>query len=124
MSCSQDEITYFLDSNIWLYALIQSQNINKHAIANQVVRANRIFISTQVINEVCINLIRKASFSEEQIYALITAFYQTYTVVELGVDILLKASELRSRYLLSFWDSQIVASALYAGAKILVSEDM
>jgi predicted nucleic acid-binding protein len=37
---------------------------------------------------------------------------------------LLEATELRSRYQLSFWDSLIVSSALSAKVNILLSEDM
>lgn len=116
--------SYFVDSNIWLYALIQSQDINKHKIANQLVQSENIFVSTQVINEVCVNLIKKAAFSEQQVYALVSAFYQAYTVIELNIDILLKASDLRNNYLFSFWDSLITAMALQAGVDILASEDM
>jgi len=36
----------------------------------------------------------------------------------------LKASDLRSRYSFSFWDGLILASALFADAEILYSEDM
>jgi predicted nucleic acid-binding protein len=36
----------------------------------------------------------------------------------------LKASQVRQQYLLSFWDSIIVASALTAGVSVLYSEDM
>lgn len=37
---------------------------------------------------------------------------------------LTKASELREKYSLSYWDSLIVASALTADCEILYSEDM
>lgn len=37
---------------------------------------------------------------------------------------LLKASELRERLQLSFWDSLIVSSALLGSAEILYTEDM
>jgi predicted nucleic acid-binding protein len=124
MSGNLNATSYFVDSNIWLYAFIQSQDVNKHAIANQLVQSGTIFISTQVINEVCINLIRKAAFSEQQIYSLVAAFYQMHTVIEPGIDIILKASDFRSKYLFSFWDSLIVATAIQAGADILISEDM
>jgi predicted nucleic acid-binding protein len=36
----------------------------------------------------------------------------------------LKASALRAQHAFSFWDSTIVASALYADASVLYSEDM
>jgi predicted nucleic acid-binding protein len=84
----------------------------------------RISISTQVINEVCLNLKRKSSFSEAEISRLIHSFYLNYDVIELNREILLKASELRMKYSLSFWDGLIVAASMAAKTEILYSEDM
>ncbi len=81
-------------------------------------------VGTQVINEVCVNLLRKAGFAEKQIRHLVEAFYEKYMVVEITKDVLLRASQLRVDYSFSFWDSMIVASALMAGAKVLYTEDM
>jgi predicted nucleic acid-binding protein len=81
-------------------------------------------VSTQIINEVCSVLRRKASFSEEQIQRIISTFNFRCTVVQLSVETLSDASNLRLRYGFSFWDSLIVASALSANAEILHSEDM
>ena len=83
-----------------------------------------MLVSTQIINEVCINLIRKAAFSEEQIRRLIASFYRRHEVIEPGLDVLRSASRLRSRYHFSFWDSLIVASALVGEASIVYSENM
>ncbi|BAB75321.1 PIN domain-containing protein [Anabaena sp. FACHB-709] len=115
---------YFLDSNIWIYALANNQDINKRNIACRLIDAEGVIISTQVINEVCLNLIKKSSFTEQQITQLIEAFYKGSHIISFNRDILVNSSNLRSRYKLSFWDSLIVACALAAGASILYSEDM
>lgn len=81
-------------------------------------------LSTQVINEVCVNLLRKTDFTESDIGRLITSFYEKYEVVTPNRTILLTASTLRERYSLSFWDSIIVSSALSADTPVLYSEDM
>ena len=44
--------------------------------------------------------------------------------LEFNSAILLKASQLRSQYQFSFWDSLIVASSISAGTSFLISEDM
>jgi predicted nucleic acid-binding protein len=116
--------SYFIDSNIWLYALIQSQDQTKHEIANQLTRLDNISISTQVINEACVNLIKKSKLNQQEIKGIITGFYQSYTVLEFNENILLKAADLRNQYQFSFWDSLIVSSALFIQAGILFSEDM
>lgn len=117
-------VNCFLDSNAWLYAFIESQDRRKSTIAKQLIDENVFIISTQVINEVCKNLIKKANFDEAGIRRLIGSFYLEHYVVEVNKEGLLKASDLRSSYRFSFWDSVIVASALNAGATLLYSEDM
>ena len=72
----------------------------------------------------CVNLIKRAQFSEQQVQQLIESFYAKYLVIELSKPLLLKASALREQYTFSFWDSTIVSSALYADASVLYSEDM
>lgn len=45
----------FLDTNIWLYAFIPAQSAAKAATAKQVIQQSDIIISSQIINEVCVN---------------------------------------------------------------------
>lgn len=80
-------------------------------------------MSTQVINEVCVNLLKKAQFSEQQLQQLIESFYAKYAVIELSKPLLLRGSALREQHAFSFWDSLIVAGALAANATVLYSED-
>jgi predicted nucleic acid-binding protein len=118
--------TCLIDSNIWLYAFIETQNAGKSSIAKSVIQNKdiSIVVSTQIINEVCVNLIKKANFSEEKIRELIESFYKKYGVIGIEREILFKSSEMREQHNFSFWDSIIFTSALYAGADILYSEDM
>ncbi|HMV50391.1 MAG TPA: PIN domain-containing protein [Blastocatellia bacterium] len=114
----------FVDSNVWLYALIESQDKAKSARARQVIQTDNLCLSNQVINEVCLNLIKKAGMIEADVQQLIDSFYSKYLVVSPGRDVMVKASALRSRHQFSFWDSQIVAAALSVGATVLYTEDM
>ncbi len=120
----------FCDSNIWLYRFLvdpdgdNSEEIKKHNIATNLTNAENILISTQVINEVCAILLRKAKVSEIKIRQIIQEFYDGCIVIEIDYNIIVIASDLRISYNFSFWDSLIVASALSGGADILYSEDM
>ena len=120
----QPDSTYFIDTNIWLYSFIQSQNKEKTEIAKTIIKECEIVISTQIINEMCVNLIKKVDFSEGEISNLIESLYKKYTVFELSQDILLKASKIRTNQRFSFWDSVVAASALDCDADYLISEDM
>jgi predicted nucleic acid-binding protein len=116
--------TCFIDTNIWLYAFVESEEKEKTSIARELIRLTQPIISTQVVNEVCVNLIQKAQFNEVKIAQLIKAFYAKYGVIEIGREVMLAASNLRRKYSLSFWDSTIVASGLMANTAILYSEDL
>ena len=114
----------FIDTNIWLYAFIETQDKRKSEAAKSLIRESKIVVSSQIINEVCVNLIKKASFKEDQVQRLIQSFYNKYSVIEVGYEMILEASRLRMKYAFSFWDSLVVAGALFSGSKILYSEDM
>jgi len=121
---------YFCDSNIWLYRFLidpecdDAEEIRKHNLAVALTSNENILISTQIINEVCAVLSKKAKISEIQIRQIIQEFYDGCIVIQLERNIILRASELRASYSFSFWDSLIVASALATDANILYSEDM
>lgn len=119
-----DRPTCFVDSNIWLYAFIDGQDVQKSEAGRVLLRQEQPAVSTQVINEVSINLLRTGHFSESEIRDLITSFYRRYSVVQLSRPILTRASRLRENHAFSFWDSVIVSSALHSGVAILYSEDM
>ena len=116
----------FIDSNIWLYALIQSQNDHEKRLKAKscIVEANDIIVSTQVVNEVCINLMRKANKDNTYIKHFLSDFVVTYSVLAQTQEDVLQAASIREDYHFSYWDSLIVACALRSHCKILYSEDM
>jgi predicted nucleic acid-binding protein len=120
----------FIDSNIWLYGLMtdpsadREEETRKRSIAIALTNTEGIIISTQVINEVCSVLSRKAAFNEDQLKQVVQEFYSGCLITNFNLTILLNASDLRIQYGFSFWDSLIVASALSVNATNLYSEDM
>jgi predicted nucleic acid-binding protein len=97
MSSGSQTRLCFIDTNIWLYAFIPSQDPNKSAKAKAVIQQSDIAISSQVINEICVNLIKKAQFDEPRLRQLINSFYNRYNVGLMDIDTLLKSSELREK---------------------------
>lgn len=87
----------FIDTNIWLYAFIEADDTAKSTIARGLIQETEPVVSTQVINEVCVNLLRRANFTEEQVSRLVESFYEKYQVIEPSRSVLLKASQLRQR---------------------------
>jgi predicted nucleic acid-binding protein len=68
---------YVCDSNIWLYRLLidpecnDAEEMGKHNLATALTSRENILISTQIINEVCSILSKKAKISEIQIRQII-----------------------------------------------------
>lgn len=118
----------FVDSNIWLYSLAQSDDVagdDKHRLATEFLfRLARPVISSQVIREVCSNLIKKSRMPEAAIQVLVQGWYRDCEVVNSTAAQHLLASVLRQHNAFSYWDSLIVAAALDAGCATLFSEDM
>jgi predicted nucleic acid-binding protein len=116
----------FVDTNIWLYAFINGPDTAKSNRARQLIRDHEgsVAVSSQVINEICVNLLKKTQMKEAELRELVRAFYQKYPVVLLDQPVQIGASELRARFSLSFWDSLILAAAVHCGATILYSEDL
>lgn len=118
----------FVDTNIWLYALIQSGDAledRRHLQATDFLcQLTRPVINSQVIREICANLIKKAKMPEDSVQRLLQGWYRDSEVVTSNVAQYVLASKLRASHSFSYWDSMIVAAALDAGCVTLYSEDM
>ncbi len=116
----------FVDSNIWVY-LFFNDNHRKHGKAEQYITQSGskhvLVVSPQVINEVS-GVLYKRHVDELQIRKVINRLSKTCLVQDYSLEIALRASDLRLKHSISFWDSLIVASAIAAQCKQLVSEDM
>ncbi|MBI3166472.1 MAG: PIN domain-containing protein [Anaerolineales bacterium] len=51
----------FIDTNIWLYAFLDSGESEKSARARELFQTTEAMLSVQVVNEVCVNLIKKVT---------------------------------------------------------------
>ena len=113
----------FIDSNVWLYAFMDESS-PKHASAKALIEQDRVVLSTQVVNEVCNNLIRKAGYTEPEIQQTIQNWAAVYQILDVTLPMIRQASVLRIAYRLSYWDSLILATAQDAGCSVVYSEDM
>ena len=111
----------FLDSNVVLYLL--SGDAAKADQAQALLEAGAV-ISVQVLNEVTSICLRKLKMPWSEVDALLLAVKAACEVMPLTVASHEKAVELAKRFKLSFYDANIVASALLSGSPVLLSEDM
>jgi predicted nucleic acid-binding protein len=111
----------FLDSNVVLYLL--SSDATKADRAQTLLEAGAM-ISVQVLNEVTSVCLRKLKMPWPEVDALLLAVKAACEVLPLTVASHELATEVAKRYQLSFYDANIVASALLSGTPLLLSEDM
>ncbi|MGE0447632.1 MAG: PIN domain-containing protein, partial [Vicinamibacterales bacterium] len=80
-------------------------------------------VSTQVLQELAVNLRRKARNPlDAKATREVVSDYLAWQVIVNGGDSILEALDLESRYQISFWDALVIQAAQAAGAEILYSE--
>ena len=118
----------FVDTNILVYAHDFTQG-TKHqraqALVEELWESGEGILSTQVLQEFCINLRRKSThpLTIEETRKLIED-YSSWDVVVNTSESVLRALDLESRYQISFWDALIVQAAASSEATVLYSEDL
>lgn len=125
-------IKSFIDTNLFVYALTQANKPQDSVKHQQVLRLferllpkAQIITSVQVVNECHFVLRRKFSLDESTIsHAIESGVLAIAQVESLELVDYRRASQLRQRHALSYWDSLVCASALRARANELYSEDM
>lgn len=119
----------FLDTNILVYQL-DTRDARKHAVAERLVRdalsTESACISFQVVQE-CLNVVlRKAEvrLDENRARLWLDTVLAPLVRVSSSAELHRRAIELQPRWKFSFYDALIVAAALEAGCRRLLSENL
>jgi predicted nucleic acid-binding protein len=119
---------YFVDTNILMYAHDKAAG-EKHerakVLVEQLWRDRSGVVSTQVLQELAVNLRKKAGrpVDAKTARAIVADYLSWEVVINIGESIL-EALDLEDRYQISFWDALIVQAAETSGAVMLYSEDL
>jgi predicted nucleic acid-binding protein len=118
----------FLDTNILIYAHDIDADI-KHDVALSILKTiweeETGIISTQVIQEFYVNVTRKIPNPIAPVQARgIILNYFSWQVEAVEPHTILSASEIEEKYILSFWDSLIIATASQSEAVKILTEDL
>lgn len=118
----------FVDTNVLVYAHDRSagsKHLRARSLVEQVWRAGSGALSTQVFEELGVNLRRKAGnpLSPAEVRSLIRD-YAAWEVVTNTIESIIEALEIELRYKTSFWDALILQAAGHSGATVLYSEDL
>jgi len=119
---------YFVDTNILIYAHDRATGV-KHERARALIErlwtSGQGVLSTQVLQELCVNLRRKVArpLGVDEIRRLVND-YMSWEIVVNSAESVIQALEIEIRYKTSFWDALILQAAEQSGAAILYSEDL
>ena len=115
----------FVDSNIFIYAKIKSQDAEKHIGAQSLLRSldRQVIISVQVLNEFYNTLVR-IGIDDATIQSFLKQIMQSTLTQSVNKSTVELCWEMRNRYHYSYYDSLILASAVESRCTILYSEDM
>jgi len=119
---------YFVDTNVLVYAYDRSAGA-KHeraqALIEELWNSGSGVLSTQVLQEFCVNLRRKAGqpLPADAVRRLIQD-YSSWEIVVNTADSILQALDIEARYRISFWDALILQAAESSGATLVYSEDL
>jgi predicted nucleic acid-binding protein len=112
---------YFLDTNILIYTV--GNIIPKKQIAVDLIGACAV-ISTQTITESVNVMHRKLGYDYAQIRVIIDTLINQMTVQPITSETIRSALRIAERYRYSYYDSQVIASALEHACPVLYSEDL
>ncbi len=121
-------MTTFVDTSIVIYAYDQREP-EKSAIAREILsdlwRTREGRLSTQVLQELYVNLTRKLRVVVPKAKArALVGRYGRWPVHTITTADILEATELEQRHSLSFSDALIVVAAARTGAERILSEDL
>jgi len=119
--------TTFVDTNVLIYAHDVDQK-EKHAVARALVtelfKTRRGVLSPQVLQEFYVNVTRKiAKPLTKRAAREIVEDFRVWCIDTTAAEIA-TAFRIEDEARISFWDALICASALKAGAEVILSEDM
>lgn len=117
----------FVDTNILLYRVSTVRNEEgKQAIAAEILDAQDIALSVQVLQEFYVQATRASrpdALLHSEAVALIES-WKRFPVQETTVGLLNAALVARDRWQLSFWDAAIIEAARLSDCEIVLSEDL
>jgi predicted nucleic acid-binding protein len=119
---------YFLDTNIFVYALIDSEPVKKRR-ANELIEnaleCDLGVVSYQVVQEF-LNVALRApnSMAAATAEQFLSVVFRPLLGAPPSVGLYSEALQLRARYGFSWFDSLIVAAAVANGCKMLYTEDL
>ncbi len=112
---------YFVDTNILIYSI--GNIIPKKTISVNLICKNAV-ISTQIITESANVMSRKLKYGYLEIRTITDKFAEEMNLHIITHHTIRTAFDIAEKYGYSYYDSQVIASALESSCSVLYSEDL
>jgi predicted nucleic acid-binding protein len=113
----------FVDTNVFAY-LYSASEPDKQQKAELAINSYDRYVSTQVLNEFCNVGIRKLKLSLATVRESVAQICEACNVARIDERTVSKALDIHERYRYSYYDSLMVASAIEADCRYILTEDM
>jgi predicted nucleic acid-binding protein len=117
----------FVDTNVLLYAVSTlPDEAAKSSKARAILADRNLVLSVQVLQEFYVQATRKSRpdpLTHEEAIGFIRS-WRRFRTEDITMGIMDEALDIKARYLLSYWDSAVIAAAKAAGCTEVCSEDM
>jgi predicted nucleic acid-binding protein len=113
----------FIDTNIFVY-IQRTDDPQKKLISEQAAAYFDCVASTQVLNELCNIFTKKYPVPVQNIKGLLNRIHDYCELITVTEDFASAALDYHQTFSISYFDALMVAAALKANCKYLVTEDM
>ena len=115
----------FVDTNVLLYAVsTASAEVAKASVARDLLEADDLALSVQVLQEFYVNVTRKIARPISKASARQVVNSYSLWCIETTATELATAFRIEDDSRIGFWDALIIAAALKSGASQILSEDL
>jgi predicted nucleic acid-binding protein len=113
----------FIDTNIFVYLYSEDESA-KQSVALNILEKLNCITSTQVLNEFCSVCLKKLKIPNHIVQLAVEEIIENCEICFIDMEVIKKALMINDKYDYSYYDSLILASAVFNDCKYLYSEDM
>jgi predicted nucleic acid-binding protein len=113
----------FVDTNLLVYYYSEDEP-EKSVVVKNILQANKVVVSSQIINEFSYVMLKKFEKSPQLIKEIIEKWKVEFNLKALRPVLTTAALDIHERYKFSFWDCLVIAAAIDSKCRILYTEDL
>ena len=121
------KMSCFADTNVLVYAMDPTEIRKRHYLKDflkQIINRHTLVLSPQSLNEFYRVVTEKRGLVPRNEAQLLVWAWSEFCTAPYDFEVTQKAWQIQDRYGFGWWDSMLLASALFAGCDLFLSEDL